>query len=523
MFVLLMLQLLIIPTLAWCANDSNLHKSGLSFLAIRNNGDSGGLEITILNNVNNATTNVLQEQQSIHVPGHSLSSGCGDRYFRCQDDLLVETLALQDGREFEVVFIPLDNGILLLSHWCDANDQGMVNCTWNTALTNNYLSINCTPTVIYKINGRFYTVCINLTSPYNIISVLEVQLHLSGLVIENATLFGPLTEISISSSLSTLGLSNFIIVDHMIFFAIGNTIIMLDVFDMTQTQQYPELSQCAQINKLVYTTGAGNQLQLVAYCTDRYGYFDPVYGDWTNIQFFSRNRVPYLCPDNNYRATFFMDGVLQFSVRDSLLNTINNVNISSGICFESQNKTYFAYSDQQHNNSVYVYDFLTQNHYPVSSFKRSNMECPQLLLLENHYMAIRDATNVIVLDSTSNFNLVINMTLETAPSLFAMSHNKPNDMSTVAPPITIIDQTTDDTVPTSTVMPIYIQTNTPDDNAPTVDAYTTSHDVPFTDQSKSTNLQLALIIVGSIAALVVIINIIAITVYIFKRYRKTHR
>ena len=94
--------------------------------------------------------------------------------------------------------------LLLLSHWCDANDQRVVNCTWNTALTNNYLSINCTPTVIYKINGRFYiTVCINLTSPY-IISVLEVRLHLSGSVIENAMLFGPLTEIRISSSLSTL-------------------------------------------------------------------------------------------------------------------------------------------------------------------------------------------------------------------------------------------------------------------------------------------------------------------------------
>ena len=165
------------------------------------------------------------------------------------------------------------------------------------------------------------------------------------------------------------------------------------------------------------------------------------------IQLFSSNGIPYLCPDNNYRATFFIDGILQFSIRDSLLNTINNVNISSDICFESQNKTYFAYSDQQH-NSVYVYDFLTQNHYPVSSFKCSNMECPQLLLLENHYMTILDASNVIVLDSTSNFSLVINMTLETAPSLFAVSHNinKPNDMSTVAPPITIIDQTTDDMI-----------------------------------------------------------------------------
>ena len=199
----------------------------------------------------------------------------------------------------------------------------------------------------------------------------------------------------------------------------------MDILDATLTQQYPVIPECNQIFKLASVVGAGNQQMLVAYCTDRYIYFDLVYRDWTNIQLFSRNGVPYLCPDNNYRATFFINGILQFSVRDSLLNTINNINISSGICFESQNKTYFAYSDQQH-NSVYVYDFLTQNHlYPVSSFKCSNMECPQLLLLENHYMTILDASNVIVLDYSSNFSLVINMTIETAPSLFAVSHNKP--------------------------------------------------------------------------------------------------
>ena len=197
--------------------------------------------------------------------------------------------------------------------------------------------------------------------------------------------FGPLNEIRISSSLSTLDLSNFILVDYNVYFAVGNSIVVMDILDATLTQQYPVIPECNQIFKLASVVGAGNQQMLVAYCTDRYIYFDLVYRDWTNIQLFSRNGVPYLCPDNNYRATFFIDGILQFSVRDLLLNTINNINISSDICFESQNKTYFAYSDQQH-NSIYVYDFLTQNHlYPVCSFKCSNMECPQLLLLENHY------------------------------------------------------------------------------------------------------------------------------------------
>ena len=45
---------------------------------------------------------------------------------------------------------------------------------------------------------------------------------------------------------------------------------------------------------------------------------------------------------------------------------MNNVDISSGVCFESQNKTYFAYSDRQH-NYIYVYDFTTQKPLPSIS------------------------------------------------------------------------------------------------------------------------------------------------------------
>ena len=110
MLALLVLQLLVIPTLTLCAqHGSNLHGSisGLSLLAIQNNEDSGDVEIIIVSN--NAKNLSEQQQSQIHIPGHSLSSGCGDHYFRCQgDNLLVETLFLEDGREFEVIFIPLD-------------------------------------------------------------------------------------------------------------------------------------------------------------------------------------------------------------------------------------------------------------------------------------------------------------------------------------------------------------------------------------------------------------------------------
>ena len=52
--------------------------------------------------------------------------------------------------------------------------------------------------------------------------------------------------ITISISNSSSNFSNFIVVDHSIYFAIGNTanFIVLDVLDPVQTQQYPELPEC---------------------------------------------------------------------------------------------------------------------------------------------------------------------------------------------------------------------------------------------------------------------------------------
>ena len=208
--------------------------------------------------------------------------------------------------------------------------------------------------------------------------------------------------------------------------------------------------------------------------------------------------------------------------------------ISNGICFNGQNRTYFAYSDRQH-NSVFVHNFITQIDYPVSPYDCLNtMECPQLLLLGNRYMIVRDANNVVVLDTTSNFSLVLNKTSGWATqTLFTVSHMSANDVSTVAP-LTMVATNTADEVLTSTVVPTDIQTDTPEHNVPStglpnevtinaVPTTTTDISILITEQSESTDLQLALIIVGSIAALVIIVNIIAITVYFFKRYRKHHR
>ena len=416
LLVALLLLLSIAPAYRQHTEDYRL----TFILAIKNN--DSGLEVYTLFPENRGSIDVeheLDPRMHVFFPGRNLSSWCGDQYFRCQE-LLVETLFLQDdGIKLNIVFVPLENGVLLLSNWYDLNTTSM---EWSHFIVN---SSNCSPTVLYKVSENFYImVCISSTDHYA--AVYEVHLNLSRPMIENATLVGPLTQINIPNSLSTSRLSNFILVEHMVYFAVGNTIFFMDVFDLTQTQQYPELSTCTQIHKLVPIIGDGNQQLLVAYCTDRYIYFDPVRGDWTTIRTFSMYGAPYLCPFDDYKVTLFINRTnegdyLQFSIQDSSPKTIWNVNISSGICFQSQNSTYFAYSDQQH-NSVFVYDFITQNHYHVSSYDCSHVDCPPLLLLDDQYLIVRDADHDLVLDTETNFNLIINIS-SGIPDILAILHS----------------------------------------------------------------------------------------------------
>ena len=452
-------------------------------LSIKNN--ESGLEIFTLfpGSVNNNEASQWPDHelkpQILFIPGHNLSSVCGDQtYFRCQHLLVINESLLMDrtGRQsLNTVFVPLEDGVLLLTYLYASSN--IMSVEWSIFIVN---SFNCSPTVFYNINNKIYMVCISSYEEYVAVYELRLGNYLSDsmIEIEGVTLIEQLTSISnsISDSIISSNFSNFIIVDHMIFFAIGNTIIVLDIFDTKLTQQYPELPQCTQIHKLVLIAGAGNQQVLLAYCTDRYAYFDPVYGDWTT-QFSSSSGLPYLCPDNNYRATFFINGILRFSLSGSLLNIINNVNISSGICFESQNRTYFAYSDQQ-GKSVFVHDFITGNRYFISSYDCTYQDCPQLLLLENQYLVIRDANHNLVLDTTTNFSLIINISGDIADILVILH----SIIITPSPPISL--NTTTPNAPTLQ------RTSTPNyTNAITLSPSVTAHSsITVTTVSPGTKL-----------------------------------
>ena len=366
----------------------------------------------------------------LFIPGHNLSSECGDQYFRCQELLVVnESLFVQNmdhtggmSLNNNIIFVPLKDGALFLHLWYDSSNNMIIN--WSSFIVN---SSNCTPTVSYNINSTIYMVCINSYTEY--VAVYEVQLNLSDSVveIEDVILVEQLTRssFSISGSNSSSNFSNFITVDHKIFVAVGNTIIVMDIDTKQLTQYDPAaaaLPNCTQIYKLVPAIGAGNQQLLLAYCIDRYVYIDPQYGDWTDGQCYSSNGIPYLCPDNNYRAISFINGTLKFSERDITLSVNTRINISSGICFESQNTTYFAYSDQQHNN-VYVYNFITKKYFSVFPYDCTHQDCPQLHFLENQYLVIRDANHNLVLDATTNFSLIINISSGIADILTILHSN----------------------------------------------------------------------------------------------------
>ena len=350
-----------------------------------------------------------ESQNEWFIPDVSLSPECGPEYFRCRE-LFVETFhILQDGSESTVIFVPLESGMLLLNMWYDIN-----NCTLDLQ-TEIVSCSDCSPTVVYKTDNKVFTVCISSVNNY--IAVYEIQVHWNRSLIHDVVFVGPLTRVSITN-LAESYLSNFVLKllsqEHKVFFAIDSSIYVMDVLNPSQAKQYPELPGCDRVHSLSSVPGGP---LLLAYCSDRSFYYDTSYGDWTKKQIYSGHGIPYLCPNGNYMVTFFNDTwrSLQFSVTNSNPMIIGNVDVTSGVCFEVGNTTYFVWLDQQQ-NTVSVFNFTMQTHYPVTSYECLTMDCPRLFLYENVYVVIRDDRNIIVLDAENSFSQVLLMKSNTSSS-----------------------------------------------------------------------------------------------------------
>ena len=231
-------------------------------------------------------------------------------------------------------------------------------------------------------------------------------------------------------------------------------------------------------------------------------------------------------------VTFFNDTrrSLQFSVTSSNPMIIDNVTLTSGVCFEVGNTTYFVWSDQQQ-NTVAVFNFATQTHYPVASYECLTMDCPRLFLYENVYVIIRDDRNIIVLDAGNSFIQVLLMKSNTSSSglLALLSLVLSNIYPSTSPTSDDVPSGTNDNHGETTVnLPTNQYNSVPTTLVPTKSITDEPTDSGTTiTQTVSTLIisptTLALIIVGSIMFLLVTINAVVIAVCIFKRCSKSHQ
>ena len=388
---------------------------GLTYLLSIEQEETNGLRITATpesrepNENSPVYNNVISwpEPTSWLIPNVSLSPEYGPEYFRCRE-VFFETLhvLVQNGHgesTVVTVFVPLESGMLLLNMWYDIN-----NCTLDLQ-TETVSSSDCSPTVVYKAENKVFTVCISPVNNY--IAVYEVHLvQWNRSLIHDVAFVGPLTRVSITN-LAESYLSNFVLKfssqEQKIFFAINSSIFVMDVSNQSETKRYPELPGCDQVCSLSSVPGGP---LLLAYCSDGSVYLDTVYGDWTRIQTYSRYGIPYLCPNRNYNVTFFIETqrFLQFSVTNSNPTIIDNVNVTSGVCFEVGNTTYFVWSDQQQ-NTISVFDFTMQTHYSVASYECLSTDCPHLLLLQNRYIVYDVDYTTYSLNAETNFSLIFNI------------------------------------------------------------------------------------------------------------------
>ena len=159
--------------------------------------NGSGVEITVYPDKLHSDT---IDNRTYFIPDRRLPPECGAQYFRCQD-LLVETFLPQDGGEINVLFIPLERGMAIITS--PLNDL-----TWER---HRFVvdSPDCSPTVIYKAGESLFTVCINFTLQH--IAVYEIQLYWNEKqIIDRAVFEGPRTQLSIIN-LTTSILSNFVL------------------------------------------------------------------------------------------------------------------------------------------------------------------------------------------------------------------------------------------------------------------------------------------------------------------------
>lgn len=345
-----------------------------------------------------------QKIETKTIYGHFLSQECGPDFFRCRK-LLVVSSSLNQIATQHIVFVPLTNGILLLELGFNGT---------NLHFSRHFIlamEISCSPTTVVQILRGIYFVCINTRSGY--LSAHEIYLNKT--VIVNTYISPPLVHIDFSRlgiDLSTV--TNFVHVNldantssQFIYFAVAGSLYAL-VPPVYLARYVGNLAYCVDAEKLVY---AGRKT-LVAYChNSSVVNFDIELEDWINQTSYDERGKPYVCPNQNVRlAVFSRASYIQYGLWSQ--NTLENINIpelefDSGICFGTQEKTFFAYNSRE--GGVYVLELATASLRHITLSDDSAYE--PVMVFRDHYLMIQERylgdSSILVVDSQKNFSVLI--------------------------------------------------------------------------------------------------------------------
>ena len=332
---------------------------------------------------------------------HFLSSECGVNNFRCQN-LLVIPSELNATTTQYIVFVPLVDGLLLL----DLRYNGV----WLSFTGYHVIdiqNIGCSPVTSFQILRSAYTVCLGLRTQY--LTILEVVLNTTSL--SNTRITGPL--IRFHGLEDPPRVTNFEYIPlqqyslYQVYFSTSRYLYALEPRSYL-AHDIGELASCDSVTSLAYAKDE----TLIAYCSDNSAvYFDLTLQDWINQTAYSERGQPFICPNPDIHLAVYPTSYIQYGLWSQ--NTLENFNIpglefDSGICFGTQNKTFFAYNDRE--DGVYVLEPATFHQIQLSSESCLN-QCDPLLVFDNRYLVLRehsqnDATAIVV-DSKKNFSRII--------------------------------------------------------------------------------------------------------------------
>ena len=330
-----------------------------------------------------------------------LSSECGVNNFRCQN-LLVISSELSPTTTQYIVFVPLIDGLLLL----DLRYNGV-----QLALSDYHIidiqNLGCSPISSFQILRSAYTVCLGLRTRY--LTILEVVLNTTSL--SNTHITGPLIRFHgledppRVTNFEYLPLPQYSL--YHVYFSTSRYLYALDPRSYISLD-IGELANCDSVASLAY---AKDEI-LIAYCNDNSAvYFDLALQDWRNQTAYSERGQPFICPNPDIHLAVYPTSYIQYGLWSQ--NTLENFNIpglefDSGICFGTQNKTFFAYNDRE--DGVYVLEPATFHQIQLSSEGCLN-QCDPLLVFDNRYLVLREHYQndaaAIVMDSKKNFSRII--------------------------------------------------------------------------------------------------------------------